>query len=67
MKYIEYIEFESGWRPPTYRHLAISPMRKLRTSISKKGHPYTVNLGTISDEDATYLKVRDPNVRIRDN
>ena len=66
MKLIEYIEFASGWRPPTYRHLEIKMIKKLCTATSKNGQPYTIFLGHIDDEDATYLKVRDPNVKIRD-
>lgn len=62
---IEYIEFASGWRPPTYRHLEITPVRKVKRGISKNGNPYTICIGLISEEDATYLKIRDPNVKFR--
>lgn len=65
MMHIEYIEFASGWRPPTYRHLAIKTIRKLREKVSENGNPYTIYLGEISDEDATYLKVTDPHVKIK--
>ena len=63
--YLEYIEFNSGWRPPTYRHLDIRRVKKLFETESKNGHAYTVFLGEISDEDASYLKIKDPNVKFR--
>jgi hypothetical protein len=66
MKHIEYIEFNSGWRPPTHRGVQIRPIRKLYESVSKNGNPYNVFLGEISDEDATYLKVKDINAKIKD-
>lgn len=68
MKSIEYIEFGSGWRPPTYRSpdVNIRMVKQLFTTESKNRNPYTVYLGIISDEDATYIRMRDPWVKIKD-
>lgn len=64
MKVIEYIQFASGWRPPTHRKIRIKPIKILRDSISKNGNPYDIWLGEISDEDAIILCLLDPHVKI---
>ena len=65
MKHIEFIEFDSGWRPPSYRGIKIRRIKKLRKSISKNGNEYTIYLGEVSDEDACYLALMDQNVKIK--
>lgn len=62
--FIEYIEFKSGWRPPTHRSIEIRPIKHLKESMSKNGNPYDVWLGEISDEDAIILCLLDPHAKI---
>jgi len=65
MKQVTYIEFPSGWRPPPYRNIKIQVVRQVRAGVSKNGNEYSVFIGNISDEDATYITLADPNVRIK--
>ncbi len=67
MKYIKYIEFASGWRPPAYRCVNIEPIRPVNLKISKNGNQYTVYLGKITDEDAVYLSLMDQHIEIMDS
>ena len=66
MKEVVYIEFASGWRPPAYRGIDIQFSRFIKSMISSNGQPYTLNMGIISDEDATYITLADPRAKIRE-
>lgn len=66
MKEITYIQFSSGWIPPTHRNLHITNKKFVKTGISKSGNEYMVMSGHITDEDATLLKLLDQHARIRD-
>lgn len=66
MKKLTFIEFPSGWRPPAYRNIKIESARLVTTDVSKNGNAYAVFVGLISDEDATFVKLADPNARIKE-
>ncbi|HEY6438016.1 MAG TPA: hypothetical protein VIY47_15605 [Ignavibacteriaceae bacterium] len=64
MKEITYIQFPSGWRPPAYKNLDIKCTLHLGNYKSKNGNEYSLLKGVISDEDATFILLADPGVRI---
>lgn len=66
MKEITYIQFGSGWIPPTHRRLNIMNRIFIKTGISEKGAEYMIMRGHITDEDATLLKLLDQHAKIRD-
>ena len=66
MKYIEYIEFPSGWRPPAFTKINIEYVRTIRKKISNNGNEYALQIGKVSDEDAVYLSLMVRQLKIRD-
>jgi hypothetical protein len=67
MKYITYIEFRSGWRPPAIRATRINPIKIISSGISKNNNPYEVWIGQIDEQDAIMLKLKDPKTKIFNN
>lgn len=65
MKQVTYIEFKSGWRPPAYATINIVYVCTLKKCVSKNGNEYNLNLGTIADDDAIVLALKDPYVKLR--
>lgn len=66
MKEITYIQFGSGWIPPTHRRLVITNRRFIKIGVSKKGAEYMIMKGHITEEDATLLRLLDQHAKITD-
>ena len=66
MKEVTYIQFGSGWIPPSYRRINITNRRFIKIGISKKGDEYMIMKGHITEEDATLLRLLDQHAKIKD-
>lgn len=66
MRELVFIQFSSGWVPPTHRRINITNRRFIKSGISKNGNEYMVMSGHITDEDATLLMLLDQHADIRE-